>query len=59
MTSSFKKKEVILLFSETFKNDEILRFEILKFSSEKPPLVSQHFETRGGFSLELVLITGF
>ena len=43
MTSSFKKN-VILLFSETFKNDEILRFEILKFSSEKPPLVSQHFE---------------
>ena len=42
------KKNVILLFSETFKNDEILRFEILKFSSENPPLFRNTLE-QGGF----------
>ena len=46
----------ILNFSKTFKNGVFGDFEILKFSSNKPPLVLVLRKTRGGLLLETGLI---
>ena len=46
----------ILNFSKTFKNGVFGDFEILKSSSNKPPLVLVLRKTRGGLLLETGLI---